>query len=99
MPAKKSVYVETTIPSLITARTSKDLITAYRQDISKLFWENERNKYDLFISQYVFAECSDGDTEAAKRRLELIKDISYIPITELYSHSVTSILNVKLKIL
>jgi len=79
---KKSVYVETTIPSLITARTSRDLITAYRQDISKLFWEHERSKYDLFISQYVFAECSDGDPEAAKRRLELIKDISYIPITE-----------------
>jgi hypothetical protein len=79
---KKSVYIETTIPSLITARTSRDLITAYRQDISKLFWENERNKYDLFISQYVFAECSDGDADAAKRRLELIKDISYIPITE-----------------
>ena len=52
---KKSVYVETTIPSLVTARTSRDLITAYRQDISKLFWENERSKYDLFISQYVFA--------------------------------------------
>jgi len=79
---KKSIYVETTIPSLITARTSRDLITAYRQDISKLFWENERHKYDLFISQYVFAECSDGDAEAAKRRLELIKNIPYIPITE-----------------
>jgi hypothetical protein len=79
MPKKKSVYVETTIPSLITARTSRDMIIAYRQDISKLFWENERQKYDLYISEYVWEECEKGDENAAKRRLDLIKDIPLLP--------------------
>ena len=39
---KKKVYIETTIPSVITARSSRDIINAYRQDITKFFWENER---------------------------------------------------------
>jgi hypothetical protein len=38
---KKKVYIETTIPSVITARSSRDIINAYRQDITKFFWEKE----------------------------------------------------------
>jgi len=49
----KSVYIETTIPNLATGRPSRDTIIAGRQAATMLFWENERIKYDLFISQYV----------------------------------------------
>ena len=74
-----SVYVETTIPSYATAKASRDLIIAHRQTITRLFWDNERQKYDLFISQFVIDECSRGDKDAAKRRLDLIKDITILP--------------------
>ena len=73
------MYIETTIPSYATAKASRDLITAHRQAITRLFWENERLKYDLYISQFVIDECSRGDPEAAKRRLNFIKDITLIP--------------------
>jgi hypothetical protein len=73
------MYIETTIPSYATAKASRDLITAHRQAITRLFWENERLKYDLYISQFVIDECSRGDPEAAKRRLSFIKDITLIP--------------------
>jgi len=76
---KKSVYIETTIPSLVTARPSKNFRDAYCQHVAKEFWENERHKYNLYISQYVLEECEKGDKEAAKKRLELIKDISILP--------------------
>ena len=79
---KKSVYIETTIPSLITARPSNNIIELSRQYIAKDFWENERRKYDLYISRYVFGECERGDKDAAKRRLELIKDIQLLPVTK-----------------
>ena len=79
MMNRKSMYIETTIPSYVTAKASRDLITAHRQAVTRLFWENERQKYDLYISQFVIDECSRGDPEAAKRRLELIKDITVIP--------------------
>jgi hypothetical protein len=72
---KKSLYIESTIPSYATARISRDIITAGRQFTTKLFWEHERHKYDLYISGYVVDECSDGDPEAAQRRLDFISGI------------------------
>jgi len=76
---KKKVYVETTIPSVITAKPSRDIRNLYRQEISREFWEFERHKYDLYISEYVLDECKKGDADAAKRRLELLKDIQFLP--------------------
>jgi hypothetical protein len=72
---KKGLYIESTIPSYATARISRDIITAGRQFTTKLFWEHERHKYDLYISGYVVDECSDGDSDAAQRRLDFISGI------------------------
>jgi predicted nucleic acid-binding protein len=78
---KKSVYIETTIPSYATAKTSRDVIKAGRQAMTKLFWENARQNYDLYISQYVIDECSDGDVNAAKRRIDFIEGLTFINTT------------------
>jgi hypothetical protein len=72
---KKSVYIESTIPSYATARESKDVIKAARQAMTKLFWEHERHRYDLVSSQYVLDECSLGDMEASRKRLEFLSGI------------------------
>jgi hypothetical protein len=45
------------------------------------FWQNERHKYDLYISDYVLDEISDSDPEAAQKRLELIDGITTLPKT------------------
>ena len=78
----KSVYIETTIPSLAAGRLSRDMIVAGRQATTILFWETERQKYDLYVSQYVIDECSIGDAEAARRRLDFIRGIPVIPKSE-----------------
>jgi hypothetical protein len=49
MNKKKSVYIETTIPSYITAKDSRDLIRLAWQLSARNFWESERKKYELFI--------------------------------------------------
>jgi hypothetical protein len=72
---KRSVYIETTIPSYATAKPSRDLIKAARQSITLLFWETALQNYNLYISQYVIDECAKGDVDAARRRLDFIKDI------------------------
>ena len=41
---KKGLYLESTIPSYITARETKDVIKAARQSMTKLFWEQERHE-------------------------------------------------------
>ena len=58
------------------------MIIAGRQATTLFFWENERRKYDLYVSQYVIDECSLGDADAAMRRLEFIKDIPVLPKSE-----------------
>ncbi|GHS90251.1 hypothetical protein FACS1894139_08220 [Planctomycetales bacterium] len=72
---KKSIYIESTIPSYATARPSRDTIAAGQQAITKLFWERQRHNYNLFTSQDVIDECKRGDAEAAQRRLDFMKGI------------------------
>jgi hypothetical protein len=76
---KKSLYLESTIPSYATARESRDVIKAARQTMTKLFWEHERQNYEMVVSQYVIDECSLGDPEAAQKRLDFL---SGLPVLE-----------------
>ena len=63
------VYLETTIPSYLTAWPSRDLIIAGHQQLTKEWWRTRRAEFDLYISQFVIDEVSAGDAEAAKERL------------------------------
>jgi hypothetical protein len=69
---KLKVYLETTIPSYLTARPSRDLVTAAHQQITREWWDTRRHDFDLFVSQMVIDEASAGDPEAAVRRLEVL---------------------------
>ena len=44
---KPKLYIETTVPSYLTAWPSKDLIRAGHQQITKEWWENRRADFDL----------------------------------------------------
>jgi hypothetical protein len=69
---KPKVYLETTIPGYLTARPSRDLVTAAHQQITREWWDTRRHAFDLFVSQMVIDEASAGDQEAATRRLEVL---------------------------
>jgi predicted nucleic acid-binding protein len=79
---KKRVYIETSIASYLTARPSRDLIQAARQQITNDWWEDRRSEFDLFISQYVLDEAEGGDVIAARRRLELLDGLPLLETTE-----------------
>ena len=64
MDEKPTVYLETTIPSFLTARPSNNLVVAGKQEVTRQWWENRRAKYQLFISQYVLDEAAGGDETA-----------------------------------
>ncbi|MDR1203999.1 MAG: type II toxin-antitoxin system VapC family toxin [Peptococcaceae bacterium] len=78
----KKMYVETTIPSFATSRPSRDTITAGMQAATLAFWESERLKYELYISQFVINECLLGDVQAAARRIEFLRGLPVIPVTD-----------------
>jgi len=69
---KPKVYLETTIPSLLTARPSRDVLTAGQQQATRDWWDERRQRYQLFISGLVLAESRRGDTTAAKAREEVL---------------------------
>ncbi len=82
MKLKESIYLETTIPSYATAKPSADIIVAARQLLTNLFWEKERRKYNLFVSQFVIDECSKGDKVAAQKRIQFISGIEQLEIPQ-----------------
>jgi len=73
-----SIYLETTIPSYLTAWRSPELVMAARQEITRDWWDNRRSEFDLFVSQLVIDEASAGDADAVARRLAALEDIPLI---------------------
>lgn len=50
LPKKPTLYLETTIPSYLAARPSRDLIVAARQQITHEWWDYEKTKFSLYTS-------------------------------------------------
>jgi len=71
---KPRLYLETTIPSYLVARRSRDLRLAADQESTEEWWEQRRQEFELFVSESVILEVSRGDTEFAKARLAAIRD-------------------------
>lgn len=71
----RTIYIETTIISYLTARPSRDLIVAAHQQITQEWWETRRKNFDLFISELVIREAGAGDKMAAQRRLAALTEI------------------------
>jgi len=79
---KQKVYIETSILSYLTARPNNDLRAMANQTMTIEWWENRMSEFDIFISEFVVAESSQGNSEAATRRLAVITDIPELEITE-----------------
>ena len=71
---KPTVYIETSIVSYLTARRSRDIITAARQEITRTWWEVRRRNFQLFTSEFVIEEAEEGDPEAARQRLGVLTE-------------------------
>ena len=75
------MYIETTIPSCLTAWPSSDLVRAGHQKITKDWWEQRRPDFALYISQFVLDEASAGDAAAATARLQALERLPLLPVT------------------
>jgi hypothetical protein len=78
---KSRLYLETTIPSYLTSRPSRDLIVAGHQQITREWWETRRHTFQLYISQLVVDEVGAGDPAAARKRLKVLQDLPLLDIT------------------
>lgn len=72
---KPTVYIETTIPSLLTAWPSGDLQTAAQQVATREWWETCRANFELYVSPDVL-------DEAARLRLEALANLPVLAVTD-----------------
>ena len=77
---KPRVYVETTIPSYLTAWRSRDLIRAAQQHVTTEWWDR-RAAFELYISPQVMIECQAGDPTAAAERMAAIAGLPVLDQT------------------
>lgn len=79
---KAKVYIETTIPSYLVARPSRDLLIAAHQQLTRDWWESRGPQFDLYVSEPVLEEAAAGDAILAKKRLEVLAEIRVLALTE-----------------
>ena len=79
---KTTVYIETTIPSYLTANPSRDVLQLARQSITIQWWQTKRQDYDLVTSDFTVTECKKGDPAAARWRIDCINGIPLLRITD-----------------
>ena len=80
--AKKTVYIETSVVSYLTARPTADLLAAACQKVTLDWWETQRSRFDLYTSEVTMQEAGRGNREARARRLDALAIIPLLPITE-----------------
>jgi len=89
---KPRLYMETTIPSYLTSRPSRDLIIAGHQQVTKEWWERRRDAFEIYISQLVLDEAGSGDPDAARERMLIIQNFPLLDITPEVEHLASAIL-------
>lgn len=53
---KPKVYIETSIPSYLTARPSNDIRAMANQNTTIEWWDRRKADFELYISEFVLAE-------------------------------------------
>ena len=79
---KRTVYIETSVVSYLTARPTSDLLAAAWQKITVDWWETRRNQFDLYTSGFTVEEARRGNPDTGARRLEALSGIPILPITQ-----------------
>ena len=78
---KPRLYLETTIPSYLAARPSRDPITFGHQEATRLWWNEHRHRYDFYVSEFVAMEIARGDAAAAAARTAFLDEIPRLSAT------------------
>jgi predicted nucleic acid-binding protein len=78
----ESVYLETTFISYLVARPSRDVIVAGHQQTTHQWWDTRRDGFTCSVSQVVIDEASVGDPAEIQKRLDGIRDLPVLEVTE-----------------
>ena len=74
-------YLDANVISYLTARPSRDALTAVHQQLTHEWWARHRQAFDLHISELVLFEIRRGDRDAAEARLAFVRGLPVLHIT------------------
>ena len=77
-----SIFIETTIPSYYVSRPSRDVLQFARQELTREWWDRQRQRFRLCTSQFVLDEAGEGEPAKAAERLELLAGIELLAPNE-----------------
>jgi predicted nucleic acid-binding protein len=75
---KPLVYIETSVVSYLTSRPSRDLVTAAHQELTRQWWEERSQHFELVISELVEQEATRGDAAASRERMAVIEHLAIL---------------------
>jgi hypothetical protein len=78
----ETVYIETSILGYLTARPSRDIVVSANIQITREWWDARRSDFQLYSSQAVVKETSQGDAEIASQRLEILRHFSLLDLNQ-----------------
>ncbi len=78
-----TAYIETTVIGHLVGRIVADPIVAGRQAVTRQWWPFAVKKYRLIVSKLVADECSMGDPQAAKERLDVLDSLEFVATSAL----------------
>ena len=82
MVIKPKLYLETTIPSYLVSKPSRDLRLAADQEQTLEWWEEQRVRFEIFISAVVLREVAKGNPEMSQKRVDALSHIPILSLTE-----------------
>jgi hypothetical protein len=78
----ETVYIETSILGYLTARPSRGLVVAANIEITREWWDKRSSDFQLYSSQAVIKETSQGDTAIATQRLKIVRNLALIDLNQ-----------------
>lgn len=76
-----TAYIETSVVSYLTSQPSRDVVIAAYQEITREWWQDAPDRFDLVASALVVSEAGAGDPGAARNRLEALESVTLLDAT------------------
>jgi hypothetical protein len=76
----ETIYIETTVVSYLVANPGQDAILAAHQQLTRQWWQDERQRYQCVTSREVLREAGMGDAEMSRRRAEALAGLTVLNV-------------------
>jgi hypothetical protein len=78
---KPAIYIETTIPSYLTARPAGDVVLAAHHQLTRRWWKLRLGDFRAYTSQFVLDEAAEGNPVMARKRLAFLRNLPLLATT------------------